>query len=379
LYKIIIFLFLIFSSFVISAKHIAKETLPLNRQIVKTAREFKGINYNFGGNKIANGLDCSSFVQKIYGFYGVKLPRVAAEQYKYGEKISSIEDLLPGDLVFFETYRPGASHVGIYDKDYMFIHASSSEGITETSLHSSYFSDKYYGAKRVLDVSKLAKVKKESKLIESAKSFQKRIKKVAEFQEKKKLFAKQKKEMEGVSNYIKNNIAKVKSICPVVFDKPVKTYVYNTEHKTINLKFNPKFGEMIYVIGSSKALDLGSSGKLLTKACVLTADKKIIDLIDSRSISFFPTKGIIDKNCLQAKPINKELTVKRKTAKLRLYNHDYENVFGNLVLSYKLIVDKLEKGNQVRGVGIVSKGERKGDYCVVYNGNVVIAYEGDFF
>jgi len=395
LYKLIVFLCLVLLPSLVSAKQVVENDIPLNKQIVRTAREFKGINYNFGGDRIANGLDCSSFVQKIYGFYGIMLPRVAAEQYEYGDVIQSTNQLRAGDLVFFETYRPGPSHVGIYsDKDPMFIHASSSQGVTETSLRSSYFNDRYYGAKRVLNVSEFAKATDEPKIVEetktvtliqkskecfkeSAEALKKRIKEVAEFQAKKKFLAKQKLEMDGVGNYVKANLAKIKSVCPVVFDKPVKTYVYNTEHKTNALRLTPTFGEVMYVIGSSKALDLGVDGKLITKACLLTADKKNIDLIDSRSLSFFPAEDITDKNCLQATPINKEVVVKIKTAQLRLYNNDYENVFGNLVPSYKLIVGAVNNGTKLKAVGIVADGDRKGDYCIVYKNNVVIAYEGD--
>jgi cell wall-associated NlpC family hydrolase len=62
----------------------------------------------------------------------------------------SRDELMPGDLVFFETYAPGPSHVGIYAGNRQFIQAGSS-GVSYASLESSYFSERFLGAKRVLN------------------------------------------------------------------------------------------------------------------------------------------------------------------------------------------------------------------------------------
>ncbi|MCS5881166.1 C40 family peptidase [Klebsiella variicola subsp. variicola] len=52
-------------------------------------------------------------------------------------------DLLPGDLVFFKTGSGESGlHVGIYDTDNQFIHASTSQGVTRSSLDNVYWNKK---------------------------------------------------------------------------------------------------------------------------------------------------------------------------------------------------------------------------------------------
>ena len=118
-------------------------------RILNTALSFKGVKYRFGGETPA-GFDCSGFVMYVFDKNGVKLPRTADKQYEVGKPIKSKSELIPGDLVFFETYEKGASHVGIYQGNGNFVHASTSRGVTVTGLSDAYFSPRYLGARRVL-------------------------------------------------------------------------------------------------------------------------------------------------------------------------------------------------------------------------------------
>lgn len=106
-----------------------------------------GVPYVWGGTS-PEGFDCSGFIHYTFLQNSITLPRTAATIYEKGTAVSKA-DLIPGDLVFFSTYTEGASHVGIYIGSGNFIHASSSKGVTISALSSSYYSERYIGAKRV--------------------------------------------------------------------------------------------------------------------------------------------------------------------------------------------------------------------------------------
>ena len=69
-------------------------------------------------------------------------------QYELGRKILQA-DLQPGDLVFFETYEPGASHNGIYVGEGKFVAANSGTGVAVASLADPYWNTRYLGARRL--------------------------------------------------------------------------------------------------------------------------------------------------------------------------------------------------------------------------------------
>jgi len=112
------------------------------------ADDYIGVPYRWGGTT-PSGFDCSGFVGYTYKQAGYTLPRTTSEMYHVGDSVSKSE-LKDGDLVFFQTYKSGPSHAGIYIGDNQFVHASSTNGVRIDSLSSSYWSRTYYGAKRVL-------------------------------------------------------------------------------------------------------------------------------------------------------------------------------------------------------------------------------------
>ena len=93
--------------------------------------QYMGAPYKFGGTSARSGIDCSAFVQDVFEKIGVDLPRTAAEQYKVGKSIERIEDLQPGDrLYFWDRKRNLIGHTGMFigwreDGGAYFIHSSS--------------------------------------------------------------------------------------------------------------------------------------------------------------------------------------------------------------------------------------------------------------
>ena len=117
-------------------------------KILKTAAQYKGVRYVFGGTT-PSGFDCSGYVQYVFAKNGIRLTRTADTQALEGKYVSR-KALKPGDLVFFTTYEPGASHVGIYAGNNKFWNATSSRGVMLSDLTDSYWGPRYYTARRIL-------------------------------------------------------------------------------------------------------------------------------------------------------------------------------------------------------------------------------------
>jgi hypothetical protein len=90
--------------------------------IVDLALDFINTPYLWGG-KTPFGIDCSGLTQTVYRFFGINLPRDAAQQIDYGETVA-FEYIEPGDLAFFTNKDLKIIHVGIIDGFGSIIHAS---------------------------------------------------------------------------------------------------------------------------------------------------------------------------------------------------------------------------------------------------------------
>ncbi|RYI28844.1 hydrolase Nlp/P60 [Bacillus infantis] len=117
--------------------------------LLSAAKKYIGVPYQFGGTS-ASGFDCSGYTGHVMKEIGVSIPRTTGAQYSTGTPIGR-DGLRIGDLVFFETYKKGPSHVGIYIGEDQFIHSSTSKGVIISSLNDPYYyAPRYLGAKRVL-------------------------------------------------------------------------------------------------------------------------------------------------------------------------------------------------------------------------------------
>ena len=117
--------------------------------LLGTALDLRGIPYRNGGTD-RSGFDCSGFTQYVFAQYGLPLPRDVREQFKTGKPVDW-KALEPGDLIFFSTTEPGASHVGIAVGGDAFVHAPSTTGVVRVErFSSSYWAPRFVGGRRVL-------------------------------------------------------------------------------------------------------------------------------------------------------------------------------------------------------------------------------------
>lgn len=130
--------------------NVTNENIPHNGgladNIINEARKHLGTPYVWGGTT-SNGFDCSGFTQYVLSSQGVSIPRVASDQARVGEAVD-VANLQKGDMIFFETYKPGPSHVGFYIGDGDFIHAGG-DRVQISNLSTSYYAERYLFSKRM--------------------------------------------------------------------------------------------------------------------------------------------------------------------------------------------------------------------------------------
>jgi peptidoglycan DL-endopeptidase CwlO len=116
--------------------------------LVRAALELRGVPYRNGGSDL-RGFDCSGFTQYVFAQVGTALPRETREQFLVGSSVVP-GGQQPGDLLFFTTTAPGASHVGIALGGEAFVHAPSSRGVVRIeTLALPYWSSRLIGIRRI--------------------------------------------------------------------------------------------------------------------------------------------------------------------------------------------------------------------------------------
>lgn len=101
------------------------------------------------GGSDPRGFDCSGFTQYVFNRAGATLPRETRDQFLVGRAVPQGQQR-PGDLIFFATTEPGASHVGIALGGDAFVHAPSSRGVVRVEyLTLPYWSRRLVGIRRV--------------------------------------------------------------------------------------------------------------------------------------------------------------------------------------------------------------------------------------
>ncbi len=124
----------------------------VSHDAAQLALKFVGARYVYGGAS-PRGFDCSGLTSYVYRQLGVELPRTARAQWAngQGERIRSIADLQPGDLVYFErtTRARGVTHTAIYVGDGMMVSANTPRtGVQYVSINGAYWKSRFVGGLR---------------------------------------------------------------------------------------------------------------------------------------------------------------------------------------------------------------------------------------
>ncbi len=117
--------------------------------LMRTALTLKGVSYRWGGDQPGTGFDCSGFVQYVLAQHHISAPRTSADQFLLGKQVD-LSHIRAGDLVFFSTVAPGASHVGLALNNEEFIHAPAASGVVRVErVQAPYWRARYVGARRI--------------------------------------------------------------------------------------------------------------------------------------------------------------------------------------------------------------------------------------
>jgi len=119
----------------------------IHRPVLDVAVSQLGIPYRYGGST-PRGFDCSGLVYYAYRRVGIRVPRSTMAQYRYARPVM-LDELSPGDLVFFKRVFRSVAHVGIYAGNSRFIHApSKGRVVSYDSLNDPYWRKRLVAAGR---------------------------------------------------------------------------------------------------------------------------------------------------------------------------------------------------------------------------------------
>ncbi len=124
-----------------------------NTKLFQFIYDWIGTPYRFGG-ETRRGIDCSAFTKALYEqVFNKILSRDSRSIFRMVNPVSK-DELQEGDLVFFKIKSRSISHVGVYIGDNRFAHASSSNGVSISTLDDKYFQRYFYKGGRVTEAAK---------------------------------------------------------------------------------------------------------------------------------------------------------------------------------------------------------------------------------
>lgn len=119
--------------------------------LIAYGKTFTGTPYEFGASPDQTGtFDCSSFVKRVFGdILSIELPRVSYDQAKEGTEVG-LDELRPGDLLFFSARGLDIGHVAIYAGNNQLLHTYSAKLGVHMEAFDGQWKDRFVTARRIL-------------------------------------------------------------------------------------------------------------------------------------------------------------------------------------------------------------------------------------
>jgi cell wall-associated NlpC family hydrolase len=139
----------------IGAKRLDTDNIyQVESPLLKEAMKYIDVDYSDSGKTPDGGFNSAGFVQYVFEqTLNLEIPDNSSEQWGLGQNISK-ENLQPGDVLFFKNLDTGyITTTSFYLGNGQMIYSSPSKGITLVNFEdSSYWNDRFYGAKRIEEV-----------------------------------------------------------------------------------------------------------------------------------------------------------------------------------------------------------------------------------
>jgi cell wall-associated NlpC family hydrolase len=117
------------------------KVMQLREWVTGYAQNFTGIKYRYAGVSPKTGFDCSGFTSYILKEFDLQVSSCSATQSKQGANIS-LDEVLPGDLVFFGSSRH-IQHVAMVvecsAEGIICVHSTSSRGVVVENISTSKY------------------------------------------------------------------------------------------------------------------------------------------------------------------------------------------------------------------------------------------------
>lgn len=134
-----------------------QQKLGINSKQVKESKLYTfidawyGTPYKYAGCQ-KSGIDCSCFTNLLYDqVYGKKIGRSSNDMFKACDEIT-IDQAKSGDLLFFKIGGNTITHVGVFLKNKLFVHSSTSKGVIINSLDEAYYKKYFFCAGKLKSV-----------------------------------------------------------------------------------------------------------------------------------------------------------------------------------------------------------------------------------